>query len=138
MDLDLERIYDRKEAARAVMKQQMRADEIKAELCNIIREETPSNVQEKIMRLRTTDPDLYVYIVKLQTLQRQPGGAPGNGTSSIAEPILKKTEDIKAHIDDLEAYVNSKYHEIRTLIDRLRTEPTTITSDTILSPSMRQ
>lgn len=69
-EYDQERVYDRIEYARKRMEKQVRADEIKGELCDYVRSMRPESVKKKLDLLASMEDqkDLYQYVKKLELI----------------------------------------------------------------------
>lgn len=71
MDRERENIQQRIESRRVIMQEQLRADELKAQICKQIQVEKDKvfGLKEKIALLEQTDPELFKYIRKLEFIQ---------------------------------------------------------------------
>ena len=109
---DEDRIRDRIESRRAIMQAQAKSDEIKAALCNKIQAEkakSPSmnglSLQERILALEKTDPDMFKFIRKLEYIQegiwcptcnkQKTVGLPQMQTQQIPSLDYRKPEDLE-------------------------------------------
>lgn len=128
---DIERVMDRKNAARLQMQRQAASDDIKSALCDKLRAEKMSVVglDRKVKDLEDSDPDLFKYIRKLEFVQdgiwcstcnrvKNIGGRPTVAptvtinTSAEINILADRQKELRARIDSLADTTRAKLDKL--------------------------
>lgn len=113
---DSDSIREHMNSRRAIMYQQMRADEVKSKLCDKLRAEKLAvpGLKERVAALEVTDPELFAYIRKLEFVQdgiwcvkcntmKKIGGKPKEESVEHFEQGLKESVNTAVHTPQIAA-----------------------------------
>lgn len=144
------RIHSKIDARRELASDQIKSDETKSKLCDVLRKAKMANagLTERVYNLQYSDMEMFKYIQKLEFVQdgiwcptcnkiKKIGGKPAqtcdvtdvknekNIKNEKNEKIQKLSDDVsitKKHINKLNMEYNTKMNEIRAIVSALETE----------------